>query len=79
LPVRALLATCVRRGACSGAIVSLMLPIASSSGPAFIAVVVIGAALLLWWLLRAESRDEARATSEQEAEREAEQDRLSAP
>ena len=64
-----------------------MLPIAASSGPAVIAVVVIGAALLLRWLLRAESRDEAEAKAEQEAERkaaqeaerEAEQDRLSAP
>jgi hypothetical protein len=50
-----------------------MLPIASSSGPAFIGVVVIAAALLMWWLLRAESRDET------EAERKAEEDRLSAP
>jgi len=44
-----------------------MLPIASSSGPAFIGVVVVGAALLLWWLLRGESRDEAAAKADQEA------------
>jgi hypothetical protein len=56
-----------------------MLPIASSSGPAFIGVVVIAAALLMWWLLRAESRDETEAKAEQEAERKAEEDRLSAP
>jgi hypothetical protein len=68
-----------------------MLPIASSSGPAFIGVVVIGAALLLWWLLRGETRDEEAAKAEQEAAHRAEQeatleaartadeDRLSAP
>jgi hypothetical protein len=44
-----------------------MLPIASSNGPAFIGVVVVGAALLLGWLLRGESRDEAEAKAEQEA------------
>jgi hypothetical protein len=54
-----------------------MLPIASSNGPAFIGVVVVGAALLLGWLLRGESRDEAEAKAGheakgvQEAEREA--------
>jgi hypothetical protein len=48
-----------------------MLPIASSNGPAFIGVVVLGAALFLWWLLRSESRDEAAAKAEQEAERRA--------
>ncbi len=47
-----------------------MLPIASSSGPAFIGVVVIAAALFLWWLLRSESRDEAAAKAAQDAERE---------
>jgi hypothetical protein len=45
-----------------------MLPIASSSGPAFIGVVVIAATLFLWWLLRSESRDEAAAKAAQEAE-----------
>jgi hypothetical protein len=56
-----------------GDIVSWMLPIASSSGPAFIGVVVIAAALLLWWLLRSESRDETKAKAEQEAERRVQQ------
>jgi hypothetical protein len=50
-----------------------MLPIASSNGPAFIGVVVIGAALFLWWLLRSESRDEAAAKAERESERKAEE------
>jgi flagellar biosynthesis component FlhA len=45
-----------------------MLPIASSNGPAFIGVVVVGAALLLGWLLRGESRDEAEAKAKAEAE-----------
>jgi hypothetical protein len=49
-----------------------VLPLASSSGPAFIAVVVIAAALLLWWLLRGETRDEQAAKAEREATREAE-------
>jgi type VI protein secretion system component VasK len=48
-----------------------MLPIASSNGPAFIGVVVVGAALLLGWLLRGESRDEAEAKAEQKAKQEA--------
>ncbi len=68
-----------------------MLPLASSTGPAFIGVVVIGAALLLWWLLRGETRDEEAAQAEQEAARRgahetarpvastADEDRLSAP
>jgi hypothetical protein len=43
-----------------------MLPLASSSGPAIIGVVVIGAVLLLWWLLRGETREK-----ETDAEREA--------
>ncbi len=51
-----------------------MLPLASSTGPAFIGVVVIGAALLLWWLLRGETRDEEAAQAEQEAARRAEQE-----
>jgi hypothetical protein len=50
-----------------------MLPIASSSGPAFIGVVVIGAALFLRWLLRGESRDEAEAKAETQAGRRIEQ------
>jgi hypothetical protein len=50
-----------------------MLPIASSSGPAFIGVVVIAAALFLWWLLRSESRDDAAAKLVQEAEPETQQ------
>jgi hypothetical protein len=52
-----------------------MLPIASSSGPAFIGVVVIAAALFLWWLLRGESRDAAEAkAAQEEAVRRAEED-----
>ncbi len=56
-----------------------MLPIASSSGPAIIAIAVISASLLLWWLLRAETRDEQAAEAERSEARESEQDRLSAP
>ncbi|MGD0453133.1 MAG: hypothetical protein ABSB69_06010 [Solirubrobacteraceae bacterium] len=56
-----------------------MLPIASSSGPAIIAIAVISSTLLLWWLLRAETRDEEAAEAERDAAREGEQDRISAP
>jgi hypothetical protein len=41
-----------------------MLPLASSSGPAFILVVVTAAALLALWLLRSETRDEEAAKAE---------------
>jgi cbb3-type cytochrome oxidase subunit 3 len=36
-----------------------MLPVASSSGFAIISVAVLVAVLVVWWLLRAEARDEA--------------------
>jgi hypothetical protein len=39
-------------------IVSRMLPLASASGSAIIAVAVIGSGLFLWWLLRQEASDE---------------------
>jgi len=42
-----------------GYLVSVMLPLASSSGVAIISVVVISAALLLAWLLRSDAREEA--------------------
>lgn len=35
-----------------------MLPLASASGSAIIAVAVIGSGLFLWWLLRQEASDE---------------------
>jgi len=56
-----------------------VLPIASSSGPAIIAIAVISATLLLWWLLRAETRDEQAADAERDEPCEGERDRLSAP
>jgi cbb3-type cytochrome oxidase subunit 3 len=36
-----------------------LVPLASSSGIAVISGAAVGAGLLLWWLLRAEARDEA--------------------
>jgi hypothetical protein len=36
-----------------------MLPLASSSGFAIISVVVLAAIACIWWLLRAEAREEA--------------------
>ncbi len=54
------------RPLCQG-IVSRMLPLAAASGLAIVGVVILAAVLFLWWLLRAESGDEA-------AEQEAEQD-----
>ena len=51
-----------------------MLPIASSSGPAIIAIAVISATLLLWWLLRAETRDEEASENERDPTRKADQD-----
>jgi hypothetical protein len=63
----------------STAIVYPMLPLASVSGPAFLAVVIVAAALFLWWLLRADTRDEAAPAAEPDAAREPERDRLSAP
>jgi uncharacterized membrane protein len=62
-----------------------VIPLAISSGLAFVAVVVIAAVLLLWWLLRGETREEA-VRVEHEAAQQAEQeaartadDRLNAP
>ena len=56
-------------------IVSRMLPLAAASGLAVAGGVILAALLFLWWLLRAESGDEAAA----EAAREADQDPLGAP
>ena len=56
-----------------------MLPLASASGPAIIAIAVISATLLLWWLLRAEARDEETAEGEGKTAHESEQDQISAP
>ncbi len=64
-----------------------MLPLASASGPAIIAIAVISSTLLLWWLLRAETRDEeaervgqdGAPKAGQDVAPEAEQDRISAP
>jgi hypothetical protein len=54
-----------RRGARDAAIVCSMLPLASSSGLAIIGGATSGAVLFLWWLLRAETRDEAREAAEE--------------
>jgi hypothetical protein len=43
-----------------------MLPIASSSGPAIIGVVVVAAGLFLAWLLRTDAADEAASEAEHE-------------
>jgi hypothetical protein len=51
-------------------IVCSVLPLASASGPAFIAVVIISAALFLWWLLRSDTHDEEAAKAEERTERE---------
>jgi ABC-type transport system involved in Fe-S cluster assembly fused permease/ATPase subunit len=59
-------------------IVCSVIPLASVSGPAFLAVVIVAAALFLWWLLRSDSRDDE-AAAEQDAAQQAERDRLSAP
>jgi hypothetical protein len=62
----------------SMSIVCPMIPLASVSGPAFLAVVIVAAALFLWWLLRSDSGDDE-AAAEQDAAQQAERDRLSAP
>jgi hypothetical protein len=56
-----------------------VLPIASAGGPAIIAVAVSASTLLAWWLVRAESRDDAAEDAEAEAAGNAEQDGVSAP
>jgi hypothetical protein len=74
-------------GGVRGGIVWRVIPLAASSGLAFVGVVVIAAVLLVWWLLRAETRDDEAAKTEQEAAqqaeheaaREADEDRLNAP
>jgi hypothetical protein len=63
----------------SMAIVCPMFPLASVSGPAFLAVVIVAAALFLWWLLRADTRDEAAPAAEPEPAHDPKRDRLSAP
>ena len=60
------------------AIVCCMLPLASVSGPLFIAVVVGSAALFLGWLLRADTRDEEAAQAERDAALEAEREGVNA-
>ena len=63
-----------RHGARVGvAIVCRMLPLASVSGPLFIAVVVGSAALFLGWLLRADTREEEAAQAEREEEHDVDQ------
>ncbi len=56
-----------------------MPPLASVSGPLFIAVVVGSAALFLGWLLRADTREEQAAKAEREQVLEAERDGVSGP
>jgi hypothetical protein len=46
-------------------IVCSMLPLASVGGPVVIGVAVASAGLLVWWLLRAETRDEAAEQAEE--------------
>jgi hypothetical protein len=51
-----------------------VIPLAASSGLAFAGVVVIAAVLLVWWLLRAETREDQATKMEQEAAQQAEQE-----
>jgi hypothetical protein len=57
----------MRRGARNRDIVSLMLPLASASGLAIIGGATSASVLFLWWLLRAEARDEAAAERDRDA------------